>query len=220
MKMKLWMMVLMMFTAIAEAAAAGPQWYQDVYGTTNFNGQVTLHDVNGTAVTAASNPTGANVSSTQSSSLQPPVVIVQATTTLPIHAVGDACTATTSGTSPNQTDGEGIAITLDRTSLLTCQSGLWSAQQNNMGGYLFNITGYTQRFYGAGYYNSGAGTFSGTVICDPRTYGSSCGMGGFFYYATNSPAQVWSAAGFTFGTSWGAIVGTSALPVNTITQQW
>lgn len=123
--------IVVLLAAATTVDAASPQWYQDVYGTVNFNGQVTLKDANGSSVSAASNPTGGNVTATQASSVQPPVVVVQATATLPIHAIGDACTASTTGIAPNQIDGEGISITLDRTSLLTCQSGVWAKQSAN-----------------------------------------------------------------------------------------
>lgn len=59
------------------ALTAGEQWYQDQYGA-NYNGQVTLQSPSG-SITALSNPTGANVMVGQSASVQPPVVIVQAT---------------------------------------------------------------------------------------------------------------------------------------------
>lgn len=127
--------------ALTTPALAAGQWYQDVYGTTNYNGQVTLTDSSGNSVATSSNPTGANVNPTQSSSVQPPVVIVQATASLPIKAVGDACTASTTGTAPNQSAGEGTAITADRTLLLSCQSGSWAKQAGVGSGAIMYLQG-------------------------------------------------------------------------------
>ena len=114
-------LTLTVLVSLAPYSHAAGQYYQSLYSS-NYNGQITLTDSLGNSTTAISNPT-TNISTSQSYVTQPPVVIVQATATLPIHAVGDVCTATTSGTSPSQSAGEGTAITLDRTSLLTCQSG-------------------------------------------------------------------------------------------------
>jgi len=120
---------IVLIALVTPAALADAQWYKDVYGTTNYNGQVTLTDSSGNPVTMMSNPTGTNVDLTQSSSIQPPVVIVQATASLPIKSIGDVCTETTTGTAPTQSASEGTAITADRTLLLSCQSGLWTAQK-------------------------------------------------------------------------------------------
>lgn len=59
--------------------------------------------------------------------------IVPITATLPIKAVGDSCTELNLGTTanPNLIAAEGVAITADRASLLTCQSGVWAKQQSN-----------------------------------------------------------------------------------------
>ncbi|WNV05874.1 hypothetical protein RP726_05535 [Candidatus Methylospira mobilis] len=201
--MKLWMMVLMMFTAIAEAA--GPQWYQDVYGTANYNGQITLHDANGNTVTVASNPTGANVLSTQSSSVQPPVVIVQATATMPIHAVGDPCTASTTGTSPNQLDAEFIAITLDRTQILTCQNSRWVAQGSShaiataLG---LNTAMWPDHFYGCGNGNlSEIFTLVATNV-GPPIYQGFAGTNDFIEFNTNGTFLASSFSACTHSIQW------------------
>jgi hypothetical protein len=110
--------IIFIFTILLYAltvdAASPLSWYNNVYGTNNFNGQITLKDANGQPVTAASNPTGANVTSTQSSSVQPPV-IVQANATLPVVAAGSTCNSTT----------DQMGISADHTSLLTCQNNVW-----------------------------------------------------------------------------------------------
>jgi len=115
------------------SAKAAGQWYQDVYGTTNYNGQLTLTSPSGSSVSSSSNPTGSNVNLTQTASVQPPVVLVQATTTLPIKSIGDACTATTTGSYPNQTATESIAITADRSTLLSCQNGVYRPSTGDSG---------------------------------------------------------------------------------------
>lgn len=98
-------------------AGADFKWW----ATGQTSGQINLTTASGTQRTnLPSNPTGAQT--VRSANTQAPTVIVQATASLPIKVVGDACTATTSGISPNQTAGEGTAITSDRTTLLSCQS--------------------------------------------------------------------------------------------------
>lgn len=125
--------------------AAGPQWTWEAGKQTN-NGAITLKSTNGSTTYASTqNPTGAVVKTNQNAVTQPPMVIVQATASLPVKAVGDACTASTSGSAPNQTAGEGTAITIARDMLLTCQSGQWKAQASSGGGstplYLMRLIG-------------------------------------------------------------------------------
>lgn len=62
--------------------------------------------------------------------------VIPITATLPIKAVGNSCSELTLGTTayPNLIASEGIAITADRTSLLTCQSGQWKKSSGVSGG--------------------------------------------------------------------------------------
>lgn len=54
------------------------------------------------------------------------VTTAQATSGLPIAVAGTPCVALTTGTAPNQTASEGLSITVGY-SLLSCQSGVWTA---------------------------------------------------------------------------------------------
>lgn len=89
---------------------------------------MTVKSLSGGSYTATQNPPGAVAKSNQNAATQPPTVIVQATTSLPIKSAGDSCVAATTGTSPNLSADEGTAITSDRSTLLTCQSGTWKTQ--------------------------------------------------------------------------------------------
>lgn len=60
-------------------------------------------------------------------------------TTLSIKNVGDTCIATSTGLNPNIVANEGIAITNDRLSLLSCQNGVWSKTTSKI---IEPITGY------------------------------------------------------------------------------
>jgi len=103
-------------------AVAGPQWVWEA-GKQTTNGAITLKSASGGgSYNGTRNPTGAVAKVNQSASTQPPTIIIQATASLPIHAAGDACTAA----DVSSAAGEGIAITEDRTLLLSCQSGSWA----------------------------------------------------------------------------------------------
>ncbi|MEM8519091.1 hypothetical protein, partial [Janthinobacterium sp. CAN_S7] len=119
---KLAAIALVSHTLLTNATAA-PQWWQQVYPT-NSNSQITLKDENNNNVTAITNPTAAKVKLSANTNTQPPSIIIQATASLPIKVVGDPCTASTTGSNPNQTANEGAAITADRSLLLSCQSGV------------------------------------------------------------------------------------------------
>jgi len=107
-------------------ALADGQWVWET-GKQTTNGAITLKSASGGgSYSGTRNPTGAVAKMNQSAATQPPTVIIQATATLSIKTVGDACTVNTSGTNPNQSAAEGTAITLDRTLILTCQSGVWN----------------------------------------------------------------------------------------------
>jgi hypothetical protein len=68
--------------------------------------------------------------------------IVPITATLPIKAVGEACAELNLGTTanPNLVAAEGVAITSDRSSLLTCQSGMWAKQVSSSGFQCYQLT--------------------------------------------------------------------------------
>lgn len=104
-------------------STATPRWTWEAGKQTN-NGSITVKSTSGsTTYSGTQNPTGAVAKANQTAVTQPPTVIVQATASLPVKAVGDACTSVTTGTAPNTMADERTAITADRTLLLTCQSG-------------------------------------------------------------------------------------------------
>ena len=74
-----------------------------------------MRSLSGGAYAATQNPTGAVAKANQNAATQPPTVVVQATSSLPIVIEGDTCN------SSSDTAG----ITADRTVMLTCQSNSW-----------------------------------------------------------------------------------------------
>lgn len=125
--MKIANLFIALLVASSGAIAGGPQWAWDAGVQTN-NGAITVKSVSGaTTYNVTQNPTGAVAKLDQNSATQPATIVVQATATLPIRAEGDPCTQATSGVSPNQFADEGQAITADRTKILTCRSGVWTA---------------------------------------------------------------------------------------------
>ena len=117
-------MLALAVSNVVPATAQTVSWAHQTGGFVS-NGSVTVKRLSGSGAVGTRNPTGATTKTTQSVATQPPTVIVQATASLPIKAIGDGCTSSTSGGYPNQTAGEGTAILADRTALLTCQSGVW-----------------------------------------------------------------------------------------------
>lgn len=110
------------------AYAAGPQWAYDT-GKQTQNGAIIVKSVNGSTTYASTqNPTGAVAKTNQNATTQPPSVMIMATATLPIKVEGSVCNPVSSGVSPNEMADEGIAITADRSVLLSCQSGVWGKQ--------------------------------------------------------------------------------------------
>jgi hypothetical protein len=136
--------------------------------------------------------------------------VIPITATLPIKAAGDSCAELNLGTTanPNLIAAEGVAITSDRASLLTCQAGTWAKQKS--GGYgCFNITlagdPYSQiyRAFGA----IATGTFTG-IISEPGGYTSwlqDCG--------TSGASCVWNNINPSVTFSSRPHVGISGLPV-------
>lgn len=125
MKKHILLTVVAWFFSAAASAGVGPAWAWDANKITN-NGSVQIKSTNGTTTyNAVQNPTGAVAKINQSALTQPSTLIFQATASLPIKNAGDVCTASTSGTAPNQSADEGTAITADRSTLLSCQSGVW-----------------------------------------------------------------------------------------------
>lgn len=82
--------------------------------------------------------------------------VVPITATLPIKAVGDSCTELNLGTTanPNLIAAEGVAITADRASLLTCQVGVWKKQASNAKVLQETPEQYVGRMTWPGYWNS------------------------------------------------------------------
>ena len=133
--------VLLAISFNSSGSLAAGQWAWEA-GKQSSNGAVTVKSISGSSsYTGVQNPTGAVAKINQTAVTQPPTVVVQATASLPIrkeynetnkaatpncHSTDPAvlnspnsCLCTMSGTS---TANEGIAITSDRTTLLTCQS--------------------------------------------------------------------------------------------------
>jgi hypothetical protein len=117
-------------------ALAAPEWWQQLYPS-NSNNQVTLKDENNNNLTAITNPTAASVQANVNTSTQPPTVIVQATATLPVVAIGSACVYGTN---------TAALSSADRITLLTCPpSNTWQitnrvALQTAVAGNACNIT--------------------------------------------------------------------------------
>ena len=106
-----------------------------------------------------------------------------------------------------------------------CQSGSWkkaSGSSGSIGGFTFSINDYspTLLFYGVGNYNSSTGTFTGELICDPQTVHINCGSGERRWCGSSA-----SCAGGLANESYNnyitsRMVGTSALPIGTVTVKW
>ncbi len=114
---------LIVVLASLSSSASDLKWWATSAPYQATNGQITLTNASGTTRTLQTNPTGAYVS-TRTANTQAPTVVVQATASIPIKAVGAPCV--TSNSSDNLYAQENHAITSDRTSLLTCQSGVWT----------------------------------------------------------------------------------------------
>lgn len=117
--------------------------------------------------------------------------VVPITATLPIKAVGDSCTELNLGTAanPNLIAAEGVAITADRASLLTCQSGVWAANGGGGGGYgcyMITLSGdpYAKVYRAWGTINSNK--FTG-IISAPGEY-----TGWFQDCGTSGASCVWN----------------------------
>lgn len=96
-------------------------------GKQSIDGKIEL-----TGQTLLQNPTVASAMVNASTSTQPPAII-KGSVSLPIKAEGDPCTP--SGT---EEADEGIAITVDRSLLLSCQSGTWAKQAVSAGTIAFS----------------------------------------------------------------------------------
>ena len=201
------------------AIAAGPAKWTWEAGKQTSNGSINVKSVSGdTTYSGTQNPSGAVARSNQTVVTQPPTVIIQATATLQVKAPGDACTAATSGTAPNQSADEGTAITADRTTLLTCQSGVWAQQTGGglVGGFRFKIGGYGEWVVGTGRYNPASGIFGGMLFCDPTIYGASCGSNGTWSCGTSASCAR-DYAGFQNASRNVHVV---SIPVYSVTQTW
>jgi len=129
--------------------------------------------------------------------------------------VGNAC-------APNgliAQDGTGL--------ILSCQSGVWSKQASgsNVGGWVLFVPGYPHYFYGVGNYNSTTSTFSGTLTCDPVSYGTNCGTQGLImgiYWCGSDPNCVWTYArnNYYFPGGGNGIVAVVNLAVSLFAQRW
>lgn len=194
-------------------------WHTTAPDAPNTNGSITLPTGTGSR-TLTKNPTSAVLQATRSTNSQPPTILVQATASLPVKVEGSACTAATSGTAPNQTADEGTAITADRSVLLSCQSGVWAKQSSGgsgIGAWTFQVAG--NSMLGTGSYNSSTGTFSGSFICDPATYGTGCGTGSNWWCNGTDTACAWHYSSISYGPYKG-VVRTADLPVTSATQKW
>lgn len=107
---------------------------------------------------------------------------------------------------------------------LSCQSGVWKAatgSSGSIGGWRFQILGYSEWFRGTGSYTSATGEFSGSLICDPYTYGSYCGGSGNYWCGSDaSCAWNYGYYNYTYGPYTGIVVGVAALHILNVTKQW
>lgn len=111
--------IIFLCVIISSNAWSAPQWWQQVYPS-DSNSQITLKDENNNSITAITNPTAASVKTSSTTNTRPPTVVIQATATLPIAVRNTACDSTKNT----------VAITSDRTMLLTCQSNVWLADMS------------------------------------------------------------------------------------------
>lgn len=118
---------------VAPATVSAQAAWAHQGGALTPNGAIVIKSLAGGSYSGTRNPAGAVAKGNQTAATQPATVIVQATASLPIKNVGDACTVATSGTAPNQTATEGTAITSDRSALLSCQSGVWKKGASGAG---------------------------------------------------------------------------------------
>lgn len=107
---------LLLFPSVA-GLAAGPQWTWEAGKQTN-NGAITVKSVTGAgSYSTTQNPTGAIAKLNQNAVIQPPTIVVQATSGVPVKVLNDPCDST------NDT----LAVTADRLTILSCQSSVWKA---------------------------------------------------------------------------------------------
>jgi hypothetical protein len=94
-----------------------------------------------------------------------------------------------------------------------------------VGNYKFQIQGYTEWFMGTG--NVDGNHFTGTLMCDPNTYGVACGQAGNFYCGSDV-ACVRSYGSWHYcyqyapsGTAYASFsVASSNIPVQNVTQNF
>jgi len=111
---------------------------------------------------------------------------------------------------------------------LFCKAGVWTHQSGGgVGGYAFYLPGYGILFYGTGSYNSSSGTFSGSMTCDPATYGGQCGFGGQIWCGNNTAcayAYGWASIGYYqiggFFYKYTENVQVAGIPVVGVGQRW
>lgn len=111
-----------------------------------------------------------------------------------------------------------------------CQSGAWGKGAASIGTHTLQITGYAGLFQGRGTFDSGTGTFTGELICDPATVTRYCGANGNMRCGSDASCA-WNIAAYAGGavSTWLIVEGNyyyrygagvahvSALPVNTVT---
>jgi len=84
---------------------------------------------------------------------------------------------------------------------VVCQSGSWVSPTSGKSGLwefhllgYINVGGLNDWFYGTGYYNSSAGLFSGTLVCEF----SKCGTAGLVWCGAD-PSCAWSNGVYYWG---------------------
>lgn len=105
---------ILMASAIAFPAFAGPEWKHQ-NGTLSSNGSVTVKSLSGGTYTGTQNPTGAIAKTDQNAVTQAPTIVVQATAKPPTATLDAPCN------SANDT----IAVTPGNTLILSCQGNRW-----------------------------------------------------------------------------------------------
>jgi hypothetical protein len=170
--------------------ASGPQWWQNIYPSSN-NTQVDLKDANNNTVNVLSNPTAANVRVNANNSSQQPSIIIQATSSNQVFSYKDDC------------------YVFD----LAGHAGSWF-----IGAGKVDTSTTPNKFTGVlGYFNSNTGYYQGGAQVMSALLGS--GFSGTATYASGNPkwcgADDSCAWNYGYGTGTNTyLVGAALMPVN------
>ena len=187
-----------------EAYAATGLYYKDVYGATNYNGQVTLSDSVGNSQSAVSNPTGANISLTKSTVTQPPVVVVQVQATsgnsgMPFNYIDHCYVFTTTDNAGNPSSIKFI--------------GAGKIDASN------NFTGLMGYFGGGGSYYNGGGQVLAMLTNSGFAGVSTYGSGNPMWCGSNaSCAWAYAYMDVNIGTQRLYVVAVAAMPTTSVSK--